>query len=92
MKWALLLPLALAGCGAAGQYRPEPIVVPKTVLVPVKGDCVPTGLGEPPAYIDSDEALRGAKDAAERYQLTAAGRKQRQARLDELEPVVKGCR
>lgn len=92
MKFLLpLLLIPLAAC-ASNKSRPEPIVVPQKVTVPVAGDCVPASLGTAPDYVDSNDALRAAADAAERYQLLWAGRAQRTGRLNELEVVVAGCR
>jgi len=62
------------------------------VFVPRPVKCVPEELGPPPAYPDSDAALRDAGGAADRYQLLAAGRILRERRLAELEKVVEGCR
>jgi hypothetical protein len=69
---------------------PPPRIVRQFVPRPVK--CVPDDLGPPPAYPDSDTALRDAGGAADRYQLLAAGRILRQQRLQRLEEVVKRCR
>jgi len=87
------LPLAfitLAGCGGAD--RPEPIIRTVEVLVPTPVSCVPDGLAEAPTYPDTDEKLKAAGGADERYQLVAAGRPLRDARLKTLEPIVRGCR
>jgi hypothetical protein len=53
---------------------------------------VPQDLGPPPAYPDSEAALRDAGGAADRYQLLAAGRILRAERLAKLEEVVRRCR
>lgn len=82
--------LALAAC-AAGP-RPEPEVRIQEVYVEKPVTCVPGNLGEAPTYPDSDDALRRAADAAERYALLWAGRLLRAARLGEVEPVVTECR
>lgn len=89
-KLLLLIPVALfaASCKTV---VPEPIVKTVYVNVPVPQPCVPKSLGAPPVYVDSDDALRKAKDAAERYQLLYGGRIQRVARLGEVEPVVASC-
>lgn len=84
----LLSAILLSGC-AADQERPVRTV---TVRVPVQVECIPASLGEAPAYPDTDDALIGASDAAERYRLIAAGRKLRAARLGEIEPVIQICR
>lgn len=87
---ALLLLLPLAACKTTGDV-PPPVIQTVEVAVPVPMPCVPKELGGPPAYVDTDEALRNAPDAAARYKLTYAGRLQRIGRLGELEPVVKSC-
>ena len=88
MKLVALLPLILlAGCAT-----PEPTVRIVTVLKPVSVPCTPATLGGAPLYPDTDEALRSAIDAAERYRLLFVGRVLRDARLGELEPVILNCR
>lgn len=82
----------LTGCAGAAKRAPEPIVVTKEVKVEVAVSCVPAKLGEPPTYVDSDEALRTAAGAEDRYQLLYAGRKQRVARSAEVEPIITTCR
>lgn len=82
----------LGGCATAPLPTPQPIVITKEVVVPgppVK--CVPDNVGSQPAYPDTDAALKAAKDPAERYQLVAAGRPLRIARLAVLEPVIASC-
>lgn len=90
IRAATLLPLValLSACGG----KPEPIVRTVTVIKPVAVSCTPATLSPPPEYPDTDEALRNAADAAERYMLVAAGRMLRDARLGELEPVIQNCR
>lgn len=80
--------MLLAGCGA----KPEPVVRTVTVNVPVAIECVPVTLGDAPSYPDTDEALRAATDAAERYRLVFLGRLLRDARLGEVESVILSCR
>lgn len=91
MKTTLLFTsiLALGACTTA--KTPEPIVRTVTVNVPVPMPCVPKTLGPPPQYVDTDDKLRAARDAAERYQLVYAGRVQRNSRLGEIEPVIRSC-
>lgn len=86
----VLLPLIILV--SACSHKPEPIVRTVTVKVPVAIECVPATLDPTPSYPDTDEALRSAYDAAERYALVAAGRLLRDARLAELEGVVLACR
>jgi hypothetical protein len=75
---------------AAGPAAPATRIVRVYVPKPVR--CVPEDIGPPPAYPDSDAALRDAGGAADRYQLLAAGRLLREQRLQRLEEVVKRCR
>lgn len=89
MKFALLpVALVLTGCATTQ----EPTV--RTVYVdrPVALECVPANLDPAPTYPDTNEALKQAPDAADRYALIAAGRLLRDARLAELEPVILTCR
>lgn len=79
--------ILISGCAATG----EPEVRTVTVKVPVQVACLPSNLKPAPAYPDTVEALRSAVDAAERYLLLFAGHELREARLNELETVVKGC-
>ncbi len=79
--------LTLAGC-AHGENR----VQIQTVKVPVPVACVSDSFPATPSYPDTDDALRAAVDAAERYRLIAVGRLLRDARLGELEPAVAACR
>lgn len=83
--------IALTACGTTAQVRPEPIVVPQPIAVAVDAPCVPDTLGKPPVYVDSKAKLVAAADAAERMQLLYAGRAQRDARLNEIEPIIDGC-
>jgi hypothetical protein len=102
---AALAALGLAGCVTRGPLAPAappraaatppaPTPTPKLVrpVAPKPVKCVPDDLGPPPAYPDSDTALRDAGGAADRYQLLAAGRILRTQRLMRLEEVVKRCR
>lgn len=84
----LVAALLLAGCA----HTPEPKVRTVTVNKPVALECVPATLGTAPEYPDTDEAIRNAVDAAERYRLIAAGRLLRNARLGEVEPVLLMCK
>jgi len=60
--------------------------------VPVRVSCVSRNLPRAPRYPDTDEALRAAPGAADRYQLMAAGRLVRERRLAELERAIEACR
>lgn len=72
----------LAGCGGD---RP-PVFLPTPVA------CVPDVLAGPPAYPDTDDALRAAPSPERRWQLILAGRDLRIARAGEVEPVIATCR
>jgi hypothetical protein len=104
---AALLAVSLGGCAAIrapgpgaptaarqSTTAPAPATPTKVVRVivakPVK--CVPDDVGAPPAYPDTDAALRDAGGAADRYQLIAAGRILRQQRLQKLEDAIRRCR
>lgn len=91
MKYLVFLFLPLAACGQKVIERPEPIIVTKEVKIPVAGGCVPKEVNEPPEYVDTDDKLKSASDAAVRYQLLWAGRAQRNARLDVIEPIIAKC-
>lgn len=83
--------LLVAGCASNPVSLPEPVLVPVEVFIPVAAPCVPANLAAPPEYPDTDDALRMAPDPAARYQLLYAGRKVRDARLSEIEPIVTLC-
>ena len=87
----VMLPLGLAACGGAGKARPEPILMPVEVVLPTTNGCVPANMAPAPDYPDTDDALRQAPDAAARYKLVFAGRKLKNARLNEVEPVIASC-
>lgn len=82
--------LLLSGCGATRTIE-KPVITVVEKPVPVQSPCVPKTLGAAPDYPDTDDALRAAPDASERYRLLAQGRPLRVARLTELETVVAGC-
>lgn len=84
--------MLLAGCAHAPAAAPEPALAPIEVDRPVAASCVPANMADAPEYPDTDQALKTAPDAAERYQLLYAGRKVRTARVNELEPVIAACR
>jgi len=60
------------------------------VRVPVAVACDPK-VGAPPAYPDSDQALKAAPGLFERVRLLLAGRELRKAREAELEAGIRGC-
>jgi len=101
----LLAAAATSGCATLEPRTPRPAraaravpppaaPAPKVVrvIVPKAVKCVPDDVGPAPSYPDSDQALRDAGGAADRYQLLAAGRLLREQRLQRLEEVVKRCR
>lgn len=94
MNRLIILPfiLALGACASTRAAAPEPVIVTKEVKVAVPADCVPKNYDtKRPAYVDSNAALKTAKDAAERYQLLWGGRAQRIAREAENEAAISGC-
>jgi hypothetical protein len=99
VKTLYLLPIfaVLAACKTSGDAHPEPIITPIEVAVAVEQACVPNTLKDKPDYVDTKEALTSAGPAGDddaiskRLQLLYAGRAQREARLNELEPIVAAC-
>lgn len=79
--------LSLAACATTS----EPRVVVKEVQIPVSVPCA-ADPGPDPAYSDTPEALRAARDTFERVKLLLAGRAQRDARLSELKAANTACR
>lgn len=77
---------------ACSTTKPEPQIRVVEGKVPVAVSCVPANLPPQPTYRVTVGDLVGAPDAAERYRLAAAGFQEREARLNEVEPVVEGCR
>lgn len=90
----VLLAVALTSACAACTHTapPEPVVRTVEIKVPVPVTCVPASLAEPTTYVDTDEALKSAAGPEDRFQLLAAGRIQRNARLSRVEPVIAACR
>lgn len=84
---AALTALALTACATAS----EPQVRTVEVRVPVAVNCtsnIPGAVG----YPDTDSALKGAANLAERVKLLLAGRAVRSAEIVELRASVAGCR
>lgn len=54
--------------------------------------CVPDKLGDPLPYPDTEAALKGAVNHEGRVKLLMIGRKMKDYRLSEVEPVISGCR
>lgn len=73
---------------------PPPPSPPPVVMrpAPVRVSCLPRNFPRAPRYPDTDEALRAAPGAADRYQLMAAGRLMRERRLAEVERAIEACR
>lgn len=80
--------IALAGCTTT---TPEPEVKIVYVDRPVAVSCVPTTLNIDPEFQVSRGDVVGAADAAERLRLTGAGFLERDAYLNVIQPVLKGC-
>lgn len=90
--------LLLAGCAT-----PEPKIETVPVDMPVAKSCVPDNLAPAPGkvdpktgktaapYADSDQALKAA-DPITAFKLLVEGRKQRNDRLDQIEPVIALCK
>jgi hypothetical protein len=101
----LIIGLGLAGCTTT---KPSPALPaaeptgappaigppspPQAAAPPERTSCVPRSFPRAPRYPDTDQALRAAGGAADRYQLLAAGRLARSKRLAELERLVDACR
>jgi hypothetical protein len=85
-------PATVAAPAVAPVARAAPAPQPAVVVRKVPVSCVPKGVGPAPRYPDTDARLRAAAEAADRYQLLAAGRLLRIRRLAELERVVDACR
>lgn len=88
----LVLLLACSALTACAGKTPEPEIRTQRVVIEKPVACVPANLGNAPTYPDTAEALRNARDLAERYLLLWAGRELREARLGETEPVILACR
>jgi len=73
-------------------HAPEPRIVTKEVLIPVRQACVPDDVPGAPSSYPDDNLPSAPELAAERYRLTAAANERRRARLSVLEPVVASCR
>ena len=79
--------LTLAACATT---PPAPQIVTKTVQVAVPVACKPA-LNPPPAYPDTDAALKAAPDVYQRVKLLVAGRLLRIAREAELTAGLSAC-
>lgn len=90
MRWLILL--ALIGLTSCATASPEPRIVVREVRIPVPVSCVPDTYPAAPPQPDTDEALRAAPGAAERYLLLAAGRGVRIERQRQSDIVIEGCR
>ena len=91
-------PVAIAACATgwllltAGSCATtsEPQVITKTVEVPVAVKCA-ADVPAPPAYPDTDAALKAAPDLFARVRLLVAGRLERIAREAQLSAALGGC-
>jgi len=88
---ALILAIALAGCG----HRPLPEIRTVEVLVPVDDPACARAavarLGDGPAYPDTPAAITSAADLFARVQLLLAARQLRIAREAALAAALKAC-
>lgn len=94
----------LAACATASPPAPAPALLPPPAVIvalasealavkpPLRTSCLPRNFPRAPRYPDTDQALKNAGGAADRYQLLAAGRLIRSRRLAELERALEGCR
>jgi hypothetical protein len=90
--WTGLFSVGAAALLTACQTPAEPKVVTKVVNVPVAAKCVPANFRDPPAFPDTDEAIRSAPGPGELLQLLAAGRVLYRQWIAEAVPVISGCR
>ncbi|HVI34313.1 hypothetical protein [Phenylobacterium sp.] len=103
----LALAIGVSGCASLPGRSAPPVAAPVPVVEAppapppaapagverkARASCVPRNLPPPPRYPDTDARLRAAGEAADRYQLLAAGRLLRMRRLAELERIVEACR
>lgn len=89
---ALAAATALVGCGTTSSDRPVAEVQTVEVVVTKSVPCPAlAALGEPPAYPDTDEAIRAAVTMAERALLYVTGRKMRIQRESEYQTAATAC-
>ena len=81
--------VAVAACNSTPR---EPIVRTVEVLVPTPVTCVPASANLEPKFQVSRGDVAAAYDAAERLRLTAAGFLERDAYINEILPVARGCK
>jgi hypothetical protein len=87
----LLATLLAQGCQTASETplsRLDVQVVEVSVPIPCPAL---SSLGPEPAYPDTDEAIRSARNVAERALLYATGRVLRMNRLNEYQTAAKAC-
>jgi len=82
-----MLMLMLSACAST---PPAPQIVTKTVQVAVPVACKPA-IDTPPAYPDTDAALKAAPDVYQRVKLLVAGRLERISREAELTAALAAC-
>lgn len=93
--WLGLVLCVLVATACAGAPKPQPVPKVETVTVTVPGplrSCVPTNVPPQPVTPDTDETLRGAPGAEDRYQMVIAGRALLRAWLAIVTPVLEGCK
>lgn len=90
----LFASILLAHLTAACAHDPAPdrLIDVVEVSVPTAVSCVPENLPPKPVFEVTRDLLRAAPDAAARYVLAIVGMEERDARLNEVEPTIEGCR
>ena len=92
-RLAILSMAALLSACATHAPAPEARNIPVEVDKPVAASCVPANLGDAPAKVNIDSDLKAAAaDAAARYQLLFAYYLGVRGYLNEVVPVIAGCR
>lgn len=81
--------LALTACATKPA---EPVIRTVEVKVPVTRSCIPPNYRDPPAFPDTDDAIRSSPGPGDLLQLLAAGRLLRNQWIREAAPVLAGCR
>ncbi len=89
-RLALLAALSLAACGTVEKSPPDIVTV--EVKIPTPVSCVPDNLPPAPAYSVTKNDLLEAHEGPARYQLAVGALLEREQRLAEVEPVIRGCK
>jgi hypothetical protein len=92
IKYLIPLTLVLAACETGPRTTPEPVIQIQRVEVPVPVPCgAREAVGPRRSFPDSDQALRNARNLAERVALLLAGRELREDRVETLETAIDTC-